>query len=90
MNLIKTITFDCKISTNQIEFLDIVIYKDQQRKIQTTILRKSTDQQIYIHVLSNYPKSLKSIILYSQALGIKTMCSTTSKFSKIIKRFIHY
>ena len=41
----KTIRFDYKVSTHQIEFLDIMVYKDQQHKIQTTIFRKPTDQQ---------------------------------------------
>ena len=68
-----------------------MVYKDQQRKIQTTIFRKPTDQQTYLHAQSNHPKSLKDSIPYSQALRIKTICSTTSEFDKnyeiIAKRF---
>ena len=39
----KTIKFDYKISTKQIGFLDTMVYRDQQHKIQTTIFRKPTD-----------------------------------------------
>ena len=87
----KTIKFDYKISTKQIEFLDTIVYKDQQRKTQTTTFCKPTDQQTYLHAQSNHPKSLKDSILYSQALPIKAICSTTSEFNKnceiITKRF---
>ena len=57
-----------RISTKQIEFLDIMVYKDQQHKIETTIFCKPADQQ------NSTP--------YSQALRIKTICSTTSEFNK--------
>ena len=87
----KTIKFDYKISTKQIQFLDTMVYRDQQHKIQTTIFDKPTDQQTYLHAQSNHPKSLKDSIPYSQGLHIKTVCSTTSEFNKncdiITKRF---
>ena len=44
----QTIKFDYKISTKQIEILDIMVYKDQQHKTHTTIFCKSTDQP-YMH-----------------------------------------
>ena len=40
----RTIKFDYKISTKRTEFLDTMVYRDQQHKIQTTIYRKPTDQ----------------------------------------------
>ena len=86
----KTIKFDYKISTKQIEFLNTMFYKDQQQKIQTAIFCKPTDQQTYLHAQSNHPESLKDSIPYSQTLRAKKICSTTSKFNKncdiIIKR----
>ena len=39
----KTIKFDYKISTKQIEFLDTVVYRYQQHKIRTMIFRKPTN-----------------------------------------------
>ena len=52
----KTIKFDYKISANKIEFLDTMVYKDKQNRIQTTIFRKPTDQQAYLHANSNHKK----------------------------------
>ena len=56
----KTITFDDKISTKQKEFLDTVVYRDQQHKIQTTIFRKPTDQHTYTHnrIIPNHSKTV--------------------------------
>ena len=71
-----------KISTKQIEFLGTMAYKDQKRKIQTTIFRKATDQKTYLHALVNHPKSLNNSIPYSQPLRIKAVCSITTEFSK--------
>ena len=78
----KIIKFDYKISTKQIQFMDTMVYRDQQRKIQIMMFRKPTDQQTYLHAQSNHRKSLKNSIPYSQALRIKTICSTTSEFNK--------
>ena len=48
----KTIKLDYKISNKEIEFLDTMVYQDQQHKIPTVIFRKSTDQKhTYIHDL---------------------------------------
>ena len=58
----KTIKYDYKIPTKQIEFLNTMVYQDQQFKIQTTIFRKPTDQQTYLHAQPNHPKSLKDSI----------------------------
>ena len=67
----KNLKFDYKISTKLIEFLDTMVYRDQQQKIQTTIFRKPTDQQTYLHAQSNHLKCLKDSIPCSQALRIK-------------------
>ena len=40
----KSIKCNYKIFTEQIEFVDTMVYKDQQHKIQTTIFRKPIDQ----------------------------------------------
>ena len=77
-----TIKFGYKISTKQIVFLDSMVYRDQHHKIQTTIFRKPTDEQTYLHAQLNHPKSLKDSIPYSQALRIETICSTTSEFNQ--------
>ena len=57
--------FEFKYSQTKIEFLDVLVYKDQNNMLQTTIYRKQTDQQNYLDVQSEHSKSLKDSIPYS-------------------------
>ena len=72
----KTIKSEYNISHSNISILDTLIYKNKNNSLQTTLYRKLTDQQSYLHAYSDHPKSLKRSIPYSQALRIKTICST--------------
>ena len=58
----KTIKFEHNVSNSNISFLNTLIYKDKNNTIQTTLYRKPTDQQSYLHAHS---KSLKKSIPYS-------------------------
>ena len=78
----KTIKFEHNISHSKISFLDTLIYKDKNNTLQTTHYRKPTDQQSYLHALSDHPKSLKRSIPYSQALMIKTIWSILTEYKK--------
>ena len=44
----KTTKFDFQISLRKITFLD-ALYKDKNNNIQTTLYRKPTDQQAFLH-----------------------------------------
>ena len=46
------------------------------------LYRKPTDQQAFLHAKSEHPRSLKRSIPYSQALRLKTICSTSTEFDK--------
>ena len=78
----KTIKFDFQISPRKIAFLDAMLYKDKNNNIQTTLYRKPTDQQAFLHAKSEHPRSLKNSIPYGQALRLKTICSTSTEFDK--------
>ena len=56
------------------------MYKDINNKLQTTLYKKPTDRQSYLHANLEHPRSLKESIPYSQALRVKRICSTNSKF----------
>ena len=59
-----------------------MLYKDENNNIQTTLHRKPTDQQAFLHAKSEHPRSLKGSIPYSQDLRLKTICSTSTEFDK--------
>ena len=86
-----SIKFEFKYSQTKIEFLDVLVCKDQNNMQQTTIYRKQTDRQNYLDARSEHPKSLKDSIPYSQALRIKQICSSQPEFlshtAKIINQF---
>ena len=75
-----SIKFDQKYSESKIEFLNVLVYKDEQQKLQTTLFKKNTDRQSYLHAKSDHPVSLKESILCSQILRVKRICSTNSEF----------
>ena len=76
----RTIKFNFPISPTKIAFLDMMLYKDKNNKIQTTLFCKPE---------SEHPRSLKNCIPYSQALRLETICTTTTEYYEnctIIKR----
>ena len=78
----KTIKSDFQFSPRKIAFLDTMLCKDKNNNIHTTLYRKPTDQQAFLHVKSEHPRSLKSSIPYSQTLRLKTICSTSTELDK--------
>ena len=57
-----SIKFECKCSQTKTEFPDVLVYKDQNNMLQTTIYRKQKDQQNYLDTQSEHQKLLKDII----------------------------
>ena len=80
-----SIKFDWKHSKNNINFLDTVIYKDKNNKLQTKLYTKPTDKRNFLHYKSAHPKSLKDNIPYSQALRLKKICSENSEMENHLK-----
>ena len=88
----QSIKFDLKFSKESMEFLDTLVYIDSNSRLQTTIYKKPTECQNYLHAKSAHSFSLKKSISHSQALGIKRICSTFDEYRKhsqdLIKRFV--
>ena len=74
--------FEFKYSRQQIVFPDTVVYIDNNNKLQTTLYKKPTDRQNYLHSKSEHPYSLKMSIAYRQALCIKRISSAQNEFEK--------
>ena len=75
----KTIKFDFKYSKTKMKFLDVLVFKDNN-KLQTTLYKKPTDRESYLHANSEHPRSLKENIPYSQEICVKRIYSANSKF----------
>ena len=74
----KTIKFFMR----KIVFLDTVLCKCKKSNIQATLYTKPTDEQAFLHTRFECPRPLKYSILYSQALRLKTISSTTIEYNK--------
>ena len=62
--------------------LDTTVYKEKEDNLQTTLYRKSTDQQSYPHAKSEHSSALKNGIAYSRKLRLKTTCSTEGEYQR--------
>ena len=63
--------FDFKFSKEKIDFLDTLVYKNHNNRLQTIINKKSTDRQNYFHANSAHPLSPKRSISYLWKKGKK-------------------
>ena len=62
------------------------MYKDINNKLKTTLYKKPTDRQSYLHGNWEHSRSLKESIPYSQELRLKRTCSANSEFEAILLR----
>ena len=87
-----SIKCDFKFSKGKIEFLDTSVYKDHNNRLQTTLYKKPTDVQNYLHAKSAHPLPLEKTIPYSEALRIKRVGSAFDEYKKhsndLVKRFM--
>ena len=83
------IKFEFKYSQTKIKFPNVLVYKDQNNMLQTTIQRKQTEQQNHLDAQSEHSKSLKDSIPYSQALWIKPLCFSQQEFLKLVSTIFY-
>ena len=76
-----TIKFKFISSPTTVDFLDMTIYIDEDRKLATTIYRKPTDCASYLHFKSNHPIHTKRSIIYSQALRYNMLIDDDNKLT---------
>ena len=81
----KTKKFDFNYSKTKIEFLDDLVFKDINNKLQTTLYKNPTNCQSYLHANSKHTRSLTKSIINSQTLGVKRICFTNSEFEAYVK-----
>ena len=83
----RTIKFTSEYSTTETHFLDVVIRK-QENGPTTDLFVKPTDKHQYLHSTSCHPQTS---IAYSQALGLRLICSNDSDclhHSQVLKQHL--
>ena len=81
----QSIKFDCKFSKESIELLDTLVYINSKKRLQTTLCKKPTDGQSYLHGKSAHPFSIKKSIPYSQALSLLSHVQSSTNTGNIPK-----
>ncbi|KAM9316432.1 uncharacterized protein PAF06_007451 [Gastrophryne carolinensis] len=73
----------CHYDSNQITFLDIEIFKDQEGHITTTLFRKETSANTILRATSSHPSySLLKSIPYAEFIRAKRNCTTEESFDR--------
>ena len=80
-NIHPTIKFDVKYSDKEIDFLDTTVKINSQSQIVTTLFKKPTDRQSFLHEKSYHPTSTKKSIPYSQAIRLSRICSDDKDYN---------
>ena len=70
-----SIKFDCKHARDVINFLDVNIHINADGTLKTSLFRKPTDRNAYLHHSSYHPEKLISNIPYGQFLRARKICS---------------
>ena len=86
-SLHPTIKFTLTYSRTSIDYLDLHIYLDAARKLRTSLYRKPTDCQSYLHYDSHHPKHTKTGIIYSQALRFNRLIDDDTELQKQLHIF---
>ena len=80
-SLHNTIKFSYEYSRDRIVFLDIVIFRSERGRLETTLYTKPTDSKTYLDFSSCHPSHNKRSIPYSQFLHIRRNCSNWQDFA---------
>ena len=78
-----SIQFTYKYSRDSIEFLDVLVIKEEN-SISTDLFVKETDSHQFLHFSSCHPFHTKKGIPYSQAHRIRRICSDDTNFQNRI------
>ena len=77
-----SIKFDCKYSSTEINFLDVLIRIDPSGRLLASLYKKPTDRNAYLHFNSYHPARLIQNIPYGQFLRCKKICTTPQDADK--------
>ena len=77
-----TIKFETNYSYTEINFLDTTVKITSNNELVTTLHKKETDRNTFLHRKSYHPPSIKKSIPYSHALRISRICSDDNDYHK--------
>lgn len=83
---LDSIRFTLEHDLFSISFLDVNVFRSPGQVLpQTTVFRKPTDRNNFLHSKSYHPPSMKKSLPYSQFLRMRRICSTEEEFERQTK-----
>ena len=76
-----TIKFTMEKSYEKVNFLDVVVYKENN-DLSTDLYTKDTDTHQYLHAKSCHRSFIKRAVPYGQAIRIKRICSDENNLNR--------
>ena len=76
----ETIKFTAEYSTQEVPFLDTLVYKLNDR-LATKVYHKKTDDKMYLHYSSAHPRIQKDAIPHSLFIRCKRICTENRHFN---------
>ena len=77
-----SIKFYSKYSISDFEFIDVLVHKDEQKRLQTTRFKKKTNRQSYLHATSDHLASFKKKYSVQSNTACQKLFSTNSEFER--------
>ena len=74
---------------NQLPFLDVKVTKDNNNKLQTSVYRKPTHTDQYLHFTSHHPLQVKTGIIATLARRARNICSTQDSLETELNHLRH-
>ncbi|CAJ0961192.1 unnamed protein product [Ranitomeya imitator] len=78
LNLFITYKYD----SQTVEFLDVLLHKDEKGEVQTNIFRKPTSTNMLLHATSSHPGYMIQSVPTGQFLRLRRLCSSDVEFIK--------
>ena len=75
-------------STQEIPFLDTIIYRTKDNQLFTKVYHKPTDQKQYLHFQSAHPRKQKESVPYGLLIRTKRICSEEKHFEEEARHII--
>ena len=77
---LDSIRFTLEFDMSFISFLDVQVSRSKGQVLQTSVFRKPTDRNNFLHSKSYHPPSMKNSLPYSKFLRMRRICSTEVEF----------
>ena len=89
-SMASNITYKYSFSEKSVNFLDVTVFLDKDKRIQTDLYSKPTSAHQYLHNSSYHVPHIKASLPKSQFMRIRRICSKIGDYKKNSQVFINF